>query len=617
MSTNTDFNISEGAPLTASTFNTSFQNIGDQIDTLKGSIRDVQTKSATVLSGITLESSDISIGDVVYFSNEDHKFHKALCATHTTIAGMRVSNDSMQVAGIVSSKNGTLGSITVDGYYEGPLSIENVDSRTESELINIYYLSSATPGYICPAVTKTTTDENIVTTPEPISIPICTVTSVTMDNNSSGTTTYTAIVKPQWFSFAERHKHYKWDLVAAPTSDFTAGAAIWYSAQESSHPACEGWVIEQGTINSTEYYAYYNIAASSFSDYWPPVPLNGALLMWRVNPSSTANMSPSVTVIPSDFYLMTAEGIYWLNQDYAPFNTSCSYSYSDDVLTVTKDNVTQDINDYESLYWTSPIYNENNTIVESITAQSPITIKNENGDNVSSGDVIIGLDYGLTTATSSDTGTTAIKTINDDGTLNAGPVLTGIQSASSNLVLSGNTISGTQYKYGLVTASLKTSTSNQEVGIDTVHLQNAKESILNGNISLVLPSAVTSSISGRVTVPFVSTASADSSTTSGYFTFVVYSNAPTSEIANLSLSYIVSSPTGSVYTIGSTPIQLGWSTNLTSLSLSATSGYLIESDLITGIKLGSIITFTLTRNSGSTTDPDILILRKSFQLGTK
>lgn len=610
--------ISDSEPFNASVANRPIQELANYVSSVKTTLDSMSSRCSLKLDN-QLVNPALSVGDIVYYSSTSRRFEAALCATQIT-NDMTSSSESVMLVGILETINDELGSIVLQGEYSGPLHFQDAYGGE-----NIYYLSASTPGaLIAPIITTTamsatnTTQIETIKDPLPVSVPVCCITGYT--GEIGGVDQYSVIINSQWFNFAQHHKHYKFDLKAAPAGNFTA-TSDWLTAGTGFTliSGVEGWEpVNNNTSMPAGAKLRYRIELSSFAKVWPPTPVNTSILTWRAPGSNMIGGIPETLCVAND------DGIWWMSSSVAPWDTALNFSNG---VVVGAETTPLE----ECVWWTNPVFNTNNLVVESLepATNSGITIVNKSdGQAAKSGNLIIDLDLNNTVLTEEDKSYVVCKSIQNSG-LNYGPVLAGVKLNSNTLAISsvdlatGNTLEANDdgYYSGYITLTDSSAMANTELTAEAVHLQNVRESLIADCIALAFPGVSTSTLLGRVFIPRMEQSSL--TTVSGKVRFIFYTLQNTGSFnpsTDFKFYYRIINYPSAVNTPQNVNLNGEWNrVDLPDVTIANTQYYctLVEVDLTNvSIPLGSIFNFKLTRLQSTDTanNYDIMLLRKTLVL---
>lgn len=142
-------------------------------------------------------------------------------------------------------------------------------------------------------------------------------------------------------------------------------------------------------------------------------------------------------------------------------------------------------------------------VVRSLTAPAggPIVVENCDGTADPYGNLRVRYDGAAAVSSTTDPGATAFKAYEDDGTVAAGPVVSGLRAADGTIVLSGGSLvavdpddpSAGQMRAGAVLVRANLSPDGRVVLAQTVRLDDLRQRDLNGLYYLAMPADRTSS----------------------------------------------------------------------------------------------------------------------------
>jgi hypothetical protein len=94
----------------------------------------------------------------------------------------------------------------------------------------------------------------------------------------------------------------------------------------------------------------------------------------------------------------------------------------------------------------------------------------------------------------------AFKVLNNSNQFTRGPVVGGLKSGSSNVLLSGGVVDG-DYRHGQVTLAVTEGILGGELPVETVRLDGATEEFYEDILGFGFPASKTTSFRGRIRVP--------------------------------------------------------------------------------------------------------------------
>ncbi len=208
--------IEDGEPVSQATTNRPTQQLAGQTLHLKQLVSNLETNSGRLIFSGAALTSDVIVGDVVYFDSFENAYAPALAETTVNTAdGEYVAGPRSYVVGVVIAKDGLVGDILqvgridlnsisgslVQGMVEDPVNDPFVPSR--------YYLSSKIPGKITRHVVYPNVQIGYITTEE------CHIAPLQKD-------------------LFETHRHYSFPLLARPSASQNFDQTGWNNFGDDS-----------------------------------------------------------------------------------------------------------------------------------------------------------------------------------------------------------------------------------------------------------------------------------------------------------------------------------------------------------------------------------------------
>jgi len=485
--------IQNGEAVSAGVTNRPLNTLRQRTTSLDEKISNALIGSTTVARDVPL-AGETTVGQAVYRDN-DGVYRPALSALEPGSDGVSLQPAiSSYVWGVVQYKHtNVLGNVV----YNGHLTIREddlADSIIGGAAVTGPLYLSGTPGK----------KGFLVQQSPPFGFIVCVVTGP-HGADTDGTDLYQMYVNPGWKNPLEGHIHYHARLSnletptdwGTPSVDAPVGAVYEY-------------VIASDTV---------------LSKIWPPIPIGA--VHFDIDGVAQDLINEGVITI-------NADGIFWNDA----VNDPSDYTYID-------------------FYFTRMTFKTGSALVTSLTpANATITIQDLNGDDATTGDLVIKANPVLDDGEVDDTSHLAFKSIDVNGvTLNKGPVVVGVKSSNTDtLVITGGTAlsaPNADYLAGLLTLTVS-DPSTREGPVEFNALDNVSLETSGDIYYLELASGLDSSIRGRFCVPTI----APAGNLDIQIRFVVLALA-NGTMPDLALEYLVLNPTTTPATITTTLASLG------------------------------------------------------------
>ena len=241
----------------------------------------------------------------------------------------------------------------------------------------------------------------------------------------------------------------------------------------------------------------YNLAAAELQHLWPPVPLSSAYLEWdRGDGTGGTGVSPAVC-------LLDINGIWWMSacEDDAPWQYASGYT-----TTTTEDAACPALGEMRlTLFFTRLVSDTGNAMVRSLRSASSLLrfVCTGTDTDATEGDLTAILDFSLALdGTPNDVSAYAVKTLLENGKLKRGPIVAGIKSGSSSLLVGGSIANVNGFARGDVTLTLVAQPLGAELTVDDVQLQGVQLEYPDHNVALMYEAGRNSSLVAKINVPF-------------------------------------------------------------------------------------------------------------------
>ena len=445
--------------------------------------------------GVTVEPG-AAVGMGVYYNETTNQWERAQAVADIS-DGTLVAPAKAQVWGIVHTK---LNSTSADLLLLGTDEIDMSAAIDGTASAGQYFLSGSNAG-------------KLVKTSPPVGIPVLQV-------GGPGATAGTSkvFVKTNFLDFFNAHQHYKFDLTAAPAGIAQLAGGRWTIPVADANSA--GWLpaghatfsgnAPQGAVFG------YNLDQSTIGGAWPPMPLSSVHFEW----DRGIDLDVGGTAIPqgpTGLIIADANGIWWMSDctgdvpwpdsfDSPSTTTSTTTTPAPGTTTSTTPECPRVLEMRITAYFTKMAFQTNDASVTSLTigdgSETILTLTcPTTGDPATTGP--LQLDFKLPYTVSSDDDSAAafaFKEINGTNQFLRGPILSGLKSGSSNVLLSGGTVDG-DYRHGQVTLAVTEGILGGELPIETVRLDGVTEEFYEDILGFGFPAAKTTSFRGRLRVP--------------------------------------------------------------------------------------------------------------------
>lgn len=437
--------------------------------------------SALYLRDVSLDSS-VDIGDVVYSRESDGTHFKASASLVAQADGRYKPANSSIVAGLVVSKNTTK---CGDLLLIGSAVHENVTPSGVTEP-GLYYLSDSEPG-------------SLTLTKPLLSVPV-------LFYDAAGR----MFLCPHWLVGENESEYYVYDLYTQPaTGAFTIpnpGGTVVIENPDSSLP---GWLpaddaIFGGNAPAGAVFGYNLSEHPELLQDWPPIPAETAYLemdrpLYFPNPAyDTIPYNRGYKAVSDGVAIINADGLWWTEDghDQAPFDS--------DYETLVE--APNRLRSSMRIWYARPTYFTSNPVVSSIRSiDDRIQVLCRGKDVTGSvGNLDLKLALELMVGDQTQSGHIALKEFDHaEGKFLGGPVVEGLQSASSGVFLSSTApkvVGESVIHQGIVSVSLS---PNGEflVPVSEVRLNNVSQETYQDVLYLGLPAGKQSKFRSVLHVP--------------------------------------------------------------------------------------------------------------------
>ena len=465
MSTPFPFNytpLSDGQPVKASTFNDPLSVLEQRTISLNELVRNSMIGRAIVQPSAPVQGDNVKVGMAVY-RDSTGVFKPGLAKLTAYGSPSTLGMDpSCIIWGVVQHKySSTLADIVVCGAMR--LNVDELHAIMPIEANNAIPTG---PVYLSATANQA---GYLTTVKPPFGIVVGDLQGPDgVDEN--GKNVYTLFVNVGWRSPSEQHIHYGTRLLVA-----NKGAWVSATSTSPSWISKSTWEAANPTKLAPSGAQYrYNIENDpNLGPIWPAVPIGA--VAYDVN-------GVAADLINHPQIQITDNGIWWMDA-------------GNDVLNYRHD-----------LYFTRMTFKTASNMVTSlVAADSSVNILDASGNAASVGDLKISAGFNIANLGTSNLTGQAVKTNTGTG-LGYGPVVEGIRSLSSNLVLSGGstfTDGGNTYQKGLVLLNFIAPNSRDGV-VQFDELDGVKVETVAGINYLTFKANTVAKIRARISLPLSS-----------------------------------------------------------------------------------------------------------------
>jgi len=473
--------ILDGQNVDAATINRVLRDLDNNTRYLRDMFDSALSAEALFDRDVTCEEALVP-GMPAYYHAGNHRYERAKAATYYDDSLLKIAESSYPW-GIVSHKHNTT---RCDILLCGVATLDITAALTPPDLDidghpipGVYYLSGSEAGKMARQAA-------------PVSVPVCQV-----GPNDS------VYVRPNLADIFTRHVHYQEKLVCKPAGTANLAGGRWTITADDTK---EGWLPAASFGGKAPAGAVfgYNLAKSPVGAIWPPLPLEGVYVAWDrgLDPLVAAT---GVPMGPYGLLTVDESGLWWHSDLDNDVPWPADYATAPDPPPPSLPPETPRLLQMQmALYFTKPVYQTSDTVVTSLTTESPIVSITcaEDGRPAVSGALQIDVDFGLAVQVIDDPASHALKTLNPDGTITQGPVVVGIKSGDPLLHVESNSPDLEDgYKTGLIVLTPQQSPIGGELPIVEVKLDGATLENYKNIMSLGLLKGRDSSFRGEYHIP--------------------------------------------------------------------------------------------------------------------
>lgn len=435
--------------------------------------------------------SDVFLGAAVYFDVDDGTHRNGLAGVEAdTSSGTVVPSKESFIVGICVSKTSQTGKVISAGW----VNVTNYLTAMGITTPGLYYLSSKDAGKVTlmrPAV----------------GIPV-------LHYIGSGI----ALVFPQFHNIGEEHVHFSFKLEPGPAGTLVNSGGHYSIGNVDNE--LRGWLpasdpVFNGSAPEGAKFGYNLHAHEELNQVWPPVPADAVELIWDTGENRNGDASKTEFIVGAESSLvrMDSNGIWWMTDcenDVPWYNLypgssslSSSSSGSDTCPVRSKGPIIR-------LSFARVSYMTARRLVTSLTpgTNSPITLKDEKGNDATTGDLFVGFngEFMLDTEAGDVRGYLAIKSFDGNkfqrGSVAEGLVAgTGVSLTSThnqNIVVDSETLVMHQ---GVVTVNANVQPVERILDMRLAFLNGAETATYQNIPYYSLPAGRTGEITLSIKVP--------------------------------------------------------------------------------------------------------------------
>ena len=379
-----------------------------------------------LLNDVTV-APDVQAGEAVFWNATTARFERALAAVEVDAeSDVLVPKASADTVGLVVSKtNATLATIGILGLFAIP-DLANGIAGGEAVVAGRYYLSAAEAG-------------KIVKQRPPVSVTVGYIFDAT-----------TILVLPSLRDFLEDHIHYRFDLTARPAGTVTPPLLGERHVIAVADDALPGWLPADhdsfdGHAPAGAAFGYNLAAHTELSRVFPPVPLAAAVVTWDKGVDLVG--ATEVPMGSSGLVVVDAYGIWWMSDCYgdvpwptaldtAAESSSISGSVSSSSVSAQPECPRDEVMRI-TLAYSRAVFATDKSVVTKLEpdTDSPITIKNCDGDDANTGALKLGLNLNLLIDDDNALGGQVLKSVLEGFQFTQGWVAEGLIADNDQVIL--------------------------------------------------------------------------------------------------------------------------------------------------------------------------------------
>jgi hypothetical protein len=497
--------IQSGEPVTPEVANRPIQDLMQHLSLLTNKVEAITDTANNTLYDCPLDE-DVCVGAPVYLNTAKGTFSRARVSTSVE-ANRIVPDDCCYVLGIVAKKTSKLvGNICLNGvvdidFGEGG----NQDAYEDYTTLGIRYLSTLAGRASSRAPA--------------IAVPIAFVLAT---NNSEYKAT--VLVSVNLDRVLQGHSHYRFLMKARPSGNNVQGS----KAITEINANMEGWlpvVFPNSNAPANAKY-YYNHKFSEINAHIPILTPSAFKLYWSQF-SNAYDPLPVIGEVPKELYEVTADGIWWLSDEYLPWYMRCAWHKVVNTTTGQEESVPNSPASPVPMSmlasYTEISYGTDEAVVTSLQtpAGSGLSIVNpRTGELAIRGDLLIDLDLNQNRASENFIGSRTLKYIGEgyrnsadtddvtgDGIVKNGwffgPVVESfeVDSVFDTVESLNCTYTADNRPSGNILLRTGNSWGKLPLPVQSVHLDQMRDQFLGGMIAIAFMNNQRSGFSGNVYIP--------------------------------------------------------------------------------------------------------------------
>lgn len=488
--------VKPGEPVSAGVVGRATRELEDRDAFLKARLDAAEAGQALFYLNVAI-SPDVLEGQPVFWNSVTHQFELALAAVEPDeTTGVLVTQPSSDCLGLVYAKTGAgTGHVVTKGLVQLATLTNSIGSTIAP---GRYYLSSSQPG-------------KLVAQRPPVTVAVCYVLGP-RDNCSDAPEVF---VDPQLRDFLEDHIHYRFSLVCRPagTHDPSAAYGTGRHVIEDADVTEQGWLPADhesfdGKAPPLAVFGYNLAQHPALQRVWPPVPISAVSVLWDKGENLVG--ATEVPLGSNGLVIVDANGIWWMSDCFAdvPWPPNLS-SFDISSSSQSEPECAREERMRVEVVFLRQTFGNDRSVVTSLApdTNSPITVKNCDGEPATTGDLKLGLNLDAVVDPDLVDGDLALKELSDGFKFRRGPVVEGLISGNSNLTLNGSRQRAVAeddariMHQGRVVLTVNLEPSDKELPPQIVRLQDAQERLYKDVPYIGFPEAQDSSVRLRINVP--------------------------------------------------------------------------------------------------------------------
>lgn len=467
------------------------RDLESQTNYLKNRLDEASLGQVIGRDGVPI-GADVFLGAAVYYDVDDDTHRNGLAGVQAdTSSGTVIPAKESFIVGICVSKTSQTGKIISAGWVDISDWLENMGVTTPG----LYYLSSR--------------DAGKVTLSRPaVGIPV-------LHYIGSGI----ALVFPQFTNVGEDHVHFSFRLEPGPAGTLVNSGGHYTITNVDNE--LRGWLpaddpVFNGSAPTGAMFGYNLHAHEELNQVWPPVPADAVELIWDTGDNREGNVSKTEFIVGAESALvrMDSNGIWWMTDcenDVPWYNLSSGSSSSGSSSSSSGDSCpARSSGPILRLSFARVSYMTARRLVTSLTPgeNSPITLKNADGEDATTGDLFVGFDgdFAIDTDAGDVRGSLALKGFSGDkfqrGSITEGLIAgTGVSltsTSSQTIVVDDEEVTMHQ---GVITVNADVQPDERILDMRLAFLNGAETAVYQSIPYYSLPNSRTGEITLSIKVP--------------------------------------------------------------------------------------------------------------------